>query len=202
MKKGDLIKGKKRLFVAVFGLFVVGVLVVFLVANKAEGSIKEIGDYVYSDEVKIKTGSDDNQFDTISGYSGFDWGAIESIMGANKDRLINEYARSYTEFSGFGNLNPDNKPEGQVWVINGDLNIDYDTVVNGKGTIIVNGGNLNITGNIEYGTAKSSIGFIVIKNDGYVCNNDGNNSSGAITINSDVSKLVGAYYSSCNITFK
>jgi hypothetical protein len=155
-----------------------------------EGNIKEIGDYVYSDEVKIKTGEGDDDFDTIEGYSGFDWNGIKKIMDANEKRLLDEYAVDMSDPSfSWNNINPGNKPEGQVWKTNGNLNINSNISVGGKGTIIIEEGDLNINADISYisDSSKNSIGFIV--------------SNGSVNISKDVKNLVGAYYASNEIDF-
>lgn len=83
-------------------------------------------------------------------------------------------------------LNPNNFPEGTVWYRNGNLTVKGGTY-SGKGTIIVENGNLKIDGDIKYSNPKTdSIGFIV---SGVEKNGTGN-----ITISNSVTELHGAYF--------
>ncbi len=182
---------KGRVILTVVGFFVVGLTFLYLFKiQKAEGNIKAIGDYVYSREVKIKTGSGDDDYDTIDSYSGFDWEKIKKTMDSNEDRLANEYAKEYNgaDWKGFNDINPENKPEGQVWKTSDEngLTIGSDIEIGGKGTVIIENGDLNIDANMSYLTEKSSIGFIVI--------------NGNIKIAEGVS-TVGAFYASDSIIF-
>lgn len=123
---------------------------------------------------------------SLSGSSKLSWSNIQSQMSKNTTRLEKERAKTTlaggTLLLGNVNINQENNPDGQVWVINGDLNVGNDSQgveVRGKGTYIVKG-NLNINNNLSYQTGtNSSIGFIV---------------SGNINIKSKVTNLVGAYY--------
>lgn len=185
-----LVKNKKILLLGSF-LFLIALSFILFRSQKVSGKIKELGDYVYSSEVKIKTGSGDEDYDTISGYSGFDWGKIEGIMNVNKNRLLEEYAINISDprFS-WSDINPGNKPEGQVWKTSGDFNINNDISVGGKGTIIVEEGDLNINADISYeeGDPTSSIGFMVM--------------NGSVRISKDIENLRGAYYAADEIIFE
>lgn len=180
--------GYKRFLMlsAIMLVLVFGAL--FFRSQRVDGKIKEIGDYVYADVVKIKTGSGDDDFDTISGYSGFNWEKdIESVMKLKTRNLINEYGKTLSGSPNWSDINPNKKPEGQVWVIpSGGLTINSPIIINGKATIIIESGNLNINADMSYKTDKSSIGFIVM--------------NGNVIIANDIS-TVGAYYASNEIVF-
>lgn len=176
--------------------FVVISFLVIFKTKKAEGTVNEIGDYVYSSEIKIKTGSGDGEYDDIKGYSGFDWEEIKNIMNSNSLRLIQEYAKTTNNVSVLNNLNPNKKPEGQVWLWGGEGNFEINskTSISGKGTIIIKGADLVINGDMDYETTKSSVGFIVLENESGV--------GGSIFIGGGVNSTVGAYYASKEIKFE
>lgn len=187
MKNRVLALFKKKYLFFILGLVVIIAGIFLYGVKRVDGKIKEVGDYVYSKEVKIKTGSGDEDYSTISGYSGFDWGEISSLMDVNAMRLENEYARSMSGSAfNWSNINPSNKPEGQVWSTSDGLNINSDINIGGKGTIIITNGDLNINANMSYASSNSSVGFIVL--------------NGNVNIAKDVS-TVGAYYSSNQIVF-
>ena len=140
----------------------------------------------------------------LSGYkvsAELKWENIKSKMNANIDRLKKERIKDkYIKISAWnpmtfkkepvrfcsiikhsGKINPDNNPDGQVWLIkNGDLIVDCNIQVEGKGTFIIEGGNLIIDNDINYATSDSSIGFIV--------------ENGNVKIKNSVYNLRGFYY--------
>jgi len=176
-------------FVAIISLF----CFVFIRTHQSQSASQNVqgnvlnGDTIFAKNLNVAGGQ------TITGYTpkALDWTVISKNMSDNLPRL-----ERYSKVCGancsnaLSNLNPNSKPEGQVWVNNGDLTIG-GAEINGKGTIIVKG-NLTINGNLFYANSNSSIGFIVTGTTG---------TTGTITINSGVSNLVGAYYSGQGITF-
>lgn len=91
-------------------------------------------------------------------------------------------------------INPDGKPEGQIWYYYGNDDIEIGGAnIGGKGTIIIKG-NVKISGNITYSGTNSSIGLIVMKKD------DG--TRGTLEIETSVNSIVGAYYAQKEIIFK
>lgn len=185
-RKGIEIISKNYIFIVVSLFIALGFLII-LGVDTANSAIREIGDHVYAGEIRVKMSDTDDDYQEISGYTGLNWSQMQEIMKTNKGRLLREYAQDWNSGGSFSNINPRNKPEGQVWKHDGDLIID-DTAVSGKGTIIVEG-NMNINGNIRYESTsqRNSVGFIV---------------NGKITINSNVENLVGAYYASEEIEFR
>lgn len=105
----------------------------------------------------------------------------KNIRRLNKEKIKSSNIKGPTTLSGTQNINSSRKPEGDTWLIQGDLTIgdaNNALMVNGKGTYIVEG-NLFINNNVDYANKFSSIGFIV---------------SGNIIIDSRVNSLRGAYY--------
>ena len=163
------------------------ILAIFIFARFSYGQKENIiveGDTLFAQDIKIY-GSDE-----ITGYSpkSLDWDLLKSNMTNNIDNLISEYGLPYgsTSWQGLANINPSNKPEGQIWYYDGNLSLNGS--VGGKGTIVLRSGNLSIDGDLSYQNAQSSIGFIVV--------------NGTITIESGVNNVIGAYYASDGITFK
>lgn len=158
-----------------------------------QGNVTVEGDSIVAQDVKIYGG------ETISGYEAktLNWNEIQSNMDNNIGRLVDEYGIESTNPAvTIRNLNPNNKPEGQVWYVNGDVNLGGQ--VTGKGTFVIFG-NLTINGDLTYSGSNDSIGFIVLNR-----NKNGSSRPGAgiINIGAGVSNLVGAYYSSESINFE
>lgn len=172
------------------------------------------GDVYSGDKVSnlnIQEGSVVSAKNTIEGISGMQykipsydpvhlikWELAKQKMANTIVRLKNERKNPYSmpaTISGIFNLNPSDgspntitmssMPEGQVWYRNGDLTLDATTFL-GKGTIIVEG-NVNINGNLSHGAANASLGIIA---------------TGNITIDSSVTNIVGAYYTTGKIEIK
>jgi len=158
-----------------------------------QGNVIVEGDSIIAQDIKIYGG------DTISGYVAktLNWNEIQDNMDNNIDRLVDEYGIEATNPAvTIRNLNPNNKPEGQVWYVNGDVSLSGQ--VSGKGTFVIYG-NLTINGNLTYSGSNDSIGFIVLNR-----NKNGSLKPGAgiINIGAGVNNLVGAYYSSQSINFE
>lgn len=132
----------------------------------------------------------------------FNWASLTSEVSAKINNLVGTTPCTKPNIRCSGNisqiledLNPDQKPEGQMWYYTGGANIDIGNIVaNGKGTIIIKGYDLKISGSIEYEpSVGSSIGFIVLQN---------GDQGGTIEIEKEVSTLYGAYYAQKQIIFK
>ncbi len=81
-------------------------------------------------------------------------------------------------------INPDKKPEGQIWFYTGANDVVVgENMISGKGTIVVKGKNIKISGSLRYDKAGSSIGFI--------CLEDATGNVGKIEIEKNVNDLVG-----------
>lgn len=176
----------KHKFIVIFlSAIIIAFIFIFVKINYSQGVENTIkGDTLFAKNINVAGGQ------TIENYSpkALDWNTISDNMAKNLTRLEQESGMSYNETT-LGNLNPNSKPEGQVWT-SGSLTIDShgnDTVITGKGTIIVHG-DLIIRDNLVYANAQSSIGFIVV--------------GGNIEINANVKRLVGAYYCNQQIIFR
>ncbi|MFA4979935.1 MAG: hypothetical protein WC589_20645 [Sphingobacterium sp.] len=149
---------------------------------------------------------DSSSYWKISPYTYTLLGLMQDKMNNNIKRLKSEDAKTYSGYniSGYFNLNPihgsptdldfASRPEGQVWVHSGDLTIDATgATFFGKGTIIVDNGNIYINGDIKYGADSTgnnptSLGIIA---------NGGN-----IVIANGVSQVQGAFYTSGSINIQ
>jgi len=201
---------KFAIFTIISVLFLVVVIIVFFYNEHYSASASTVlyGDMYYSEignnqNIKASQNSviiTSGQSVTIEGKDGaafwripqytlsnkLNWNSVTKQMDRNISRLNKEKIRSSNKsgsrtLSGNQNINPSGKPEGDAWLVQGDLSIggvNNELTVNGKGTYIVEG-NLLINNNISYANNFSSIGFIV---------------NGDIIIDSRVNALRGAYY--------
>ncbi|TSC65253.1 MAG: hypothetical protein CEO22_543, partial [Candidatus Berkelbacteria bacterium Gr01-1014_85] len=82
------------------------------------------------------------------------------------------------------------RPEGQIWQHQGDLNLDTsgDLTVYCRGTLIIIGGDLKITGNgqLRYADAQASLGVMLLP--------DNAGRGGNLIVDESVQGLVGSYF--------
>lgn len=185
MSKALIKQGKIVLTIAVVIFFA---YLVCLNINHAYSKIETSGDTMnmFTKELKIYQNGGEQ---TIANYNAknLNWNQINTLMANNTQRLLNEYAQTWT--GNLNNLNPTNRPEGGVWkYTSGDLHVSGE--VSGRGTIIVTNGNLYIDGNLYYpaGDTTSSVGFIM-------------SNGGSIVVANNVNQLVGAYSTTGTIEF-
>ena len=150
------------------------------------------------DIVSQNTGTDPSSWDTpprwnISGYTNAKtWTEIKN----NTTNVVNgleKYKKTWSPPSLPSTLSDSSiSPEGNVYYIeNQDLTLSG--TFSGKGTLIVNGGNVNITGNIGYSaTGTNSFGLVALQN--------GRAGKGNINITAG-KNISGAYFAENSITF-
>lgn len=155
--------------------------------------VKVQGDSIVGSKINVKTEDQEQSLPTNTEL----WEKINPQIAQNAKNLASKYGHNWNSNAILPSeniINPDNKPEGQIWIRSGDLNINSSIQINGKATFIIIGGNLNINASLTYADTNSSIGFIIL--------DDNVVGKGNIVIGKNVNNLHGAYYATKKITFK
>ena len=180
-------------FWVVFGGFIFAVAVFyFLAVDKTYGvtypsDIKVEGDTLFGQEVTTSGGqtfsSGDISWDELSPDIALKTAALVKKYGGEEPVPATAVQNILQD------INPGKIPEGRVLWVEGDVRIDQNIQMKGKGTIVIYG-NLTINANLSYAGANDSVGFIVL------------DPGGTITIEKNVTNLRGVFYASKEIKFR
>jgi len=130
------------------------------------GAAWQIGNYEFNPEAQVVLSSDGfkQYHDKILALAG-DGVSVNSSDFTDKTAMFLQADSASTLFTDLAQTDKDKFPDGKVWVVNGNLNVNSPITYYGLGTIIINGGDLTMEDGAQFLPAdeNSRLGIIVLK---------------------------------------